>query len=296
MPYLILGVAQLAVGAAAIFARYALTGAGPLGVAAGRLGIAAALLLAASTLRRPHRRPSARQARLLACAGVALALHFACWIASLEYTTVAISTLLVTTTPIFTATYDACVRGRTLSPASLGAFAIGGIGLALVLGYDRTPAPLPGYAWFGDALALLGAIAIGAYFLLVREVRAALDTRAIVTRTYTWAALALAAAALLSRQPLPPLDAHAAWAGILAMAVISQLLGHTALNAALHWFSPSAIAFSTLLEPVVAAALEFVAFGEALPWPAIAGGVLVLAAIGVFLNQEKRMTPDALLD
>src|SRR5580704_447647 len=129
MPYLILGAAQLAVGAAAIFARFALGGAGALAVAAARLGIAALVLQFVARVRREHVAPDARQARLLAFAGLALAAHFAGWIASLDYTTVAISTLFVATTPIFTACYDAVVLGRRLSPRALAAFAGGGAGL-----------------------------------------------------------------------------------------------------------------------------------------------------------------------
>lgn len=295
-PYLILGVAQLAVGAAAIFARFALTGAGPLAVAAGRLGVAAILLVIVAGVRRSNQRLTRRQSGLLAWAGLALAAHFATWIGSLEYTTVAISTLVVTTTPIFTALYDAVARKRRLSRASLMAFAAGGLGLVMVLAFDRTVAPAPGREVLGVGLALCGSLAIATYLILVREVCAEVGTRAIVTRTYGWAAIALVFAAFVAHQPLPAFGAHAAWAGILAMALISQLLGHTALNAALNWFSPSAISFTTLLEPVIAAVLAFAIFHESMAWLAVLGAVLVLGSIGVFLREEKRMIPAALLD
>ncbi len=70
------------------------------------------------------------------------------------------------------------------------------------------------------------------------------------------------------------------------MALISQLLGHTALNAALRWFSASAVAFTTLLEPVTAGVLAFFVFGERLTPTALAGGFLVLIAICGFLREE----------
>ena len=73
----------------------------------------------------------------------------------------------------------------------------------------------------------------------------------------------------------------------MAMALISQLLGHTALNAALRWFSPSAVAMTTLLEPVTAAVLALFIFGETLSPLAVAGGLLVLLAIGAFLREES---------
>lgn len=217
-----------------------------------------------------------------------LAIHFATWIASLDYTSVAISTLLVSTTPIWTAAYDALVHRKPLPRAAMAAFATGAAGLAMIVSYDRTPAPHPGYEEFGDALALGGAVAIGAYLLLVRTARARLDTRTIVTQTYSWAALTLIVAAVATRQSPPPFSATAAWAGILAMALISQLLGHTAMNASLRWFSPSAVAFASLLEPVFAAALALAIFGEAIPPLGLLGGVIVLGSIGVVLWTDPK--------
>ncbi|MHB8230372.1 MAG: DMT family transporter [Vulcanimicrobiaceae bacterium] len=289
LPYALLGGSQLAVGAAAIFARYALTGALPLAVCAARLVVASAVLLAIAAVRRNFTRvpATARERAILIAAGIFLALHFAGWVWSLEYTSVAVSTLLVTTTPIWTALYDAVVRKHRLSPLAAGAFAAGAIGLALVVGFNHTTPPMPGHEKIGALLALGGAFAIGAYWILIREVRAQFSTRTIVTRTYSWAALALTIGALAAREPAPPLHDTIAWGGILAMAILSQLLGHTAMNASLHWFSPSAIAFSTLFEPVIAALLALLLFGESLTAPAILGGVLVLFAIGVVLREEK---------
>ena len=296
--YAVLALAQIAVGAAAIFARFALTGAPPLAVAASRLGIAAAVLLLIAALRHGeesgchpepvegHPEASKGVTPIFLAAGIALAIHFASWIWSLEYTSVAISTLLVATTPIWTALYDSAVHKRHLSPLAWLAVVIGGAGLVLVVGFTTTRPPIPGHDVLGAALAITGAIAIGAYFILVREVRSSFSTRAIVTRTYTWAAVALIVASAAARQSPPAIADAKAWGGIIAMALISQLMGHTAMNAALRWFSPSAVAFTTLLEPVVAALLALAIFGERLTSTALAGGVLVLLAIGMFLREE----------
>ena len=240
-----------------------------------------------AALRPPAKAPATRRDNvLLAIAGLALAAHFAGWIWSLEYTTVAISTLLVACTPIWTALYDAIVLRRPISPLAMGAFATGALGLAAIVGFNHTPPPVSGHSLLGAALALGGSVAIGAYFLLVREVRAALDTRTIVTRTYSWAALVLVVAAVATRQAPPAFGDLPAWGGIVAMALISQLLGHTALNASLRWFTPSAISFTTLIEPVVAALLALAIFGEAIAPLAIAGAAILLVSIGVVLREE----------
>ena len=296
--------AQIAVGAAAIFARLGLSGAPPLAVSAWRLVIASAVLLAIAGLTpRLRSRPLAdargrsiphddkRRARVvLIAAGVALAVHFGSWIWSLEYTSVAVSTLLVATVPIWTAIYDSVVLKRHLSSIGYAAFLAGAAGLTLVVGFNRARAPIAGHEYLGDALAVVGAIAIGAYFLLVREVRHDFGTRSIVTRTYSWGALVLLIGSLAAHQYPPAITDQKAWGGILAMALISQLLGHTGMNASLRWFTPSAVAMTTLLEPVIAAVLALMLFGETLTPPAVVGGVLVLLAIGAFLREEQRLS------
>jgi drug/metabolite transporter (DMT)-like permease len=292
LKYALLVAAQIGVGAAAIFARYALTGAGPLAVSAARLSIAAAILLIAAAVKPPRSAPIPRKSNvLLWFAGVALAIHFASWIASLQYTGVAISTLLVSTTPLWVAIYDNATRERLLGMRSLCAFAAGAAGLILVVGFNSTRAPVPHHEHLGDVLALIGALAIGAYFIAVRRVGSEIGTRAVVTRTYTVAAVVLIAAAAGARQAPPPIADAAAWSGILAMALISQLVGHTALNAALRWFSAGAVAFTTVLEPVTAGVLAFAIFGERLNPAAVVGAVVLLAAIALFLHDEARSQP-----
>jgi drug/metabolite transporter (DMT)-like permease len=278
---------QLAIGAAAIFARFALGGAGPIAVSALRLAIAALVALA---IARRFERLSPRRELAFAIAGIALAIHFATWIGSLAYTSVAVSTLLVTTTPIWTEAYDS-IRFRRAPTAGFGlslVLALTGVA-AIAFSHTAVPAPVAGHALFGDGLALLGSIAIGAYLIIVRDAGTLegatqrLGTRQIVARTYGWAAIALVAAAFAAGQGPPALRDATAWAGILAMALVSQLLGHTALNAALRDFTPSVIALTTLLEPIVAAILAAVVFRETLSWQAAAGGIAILSAVGSML-------------
>jgi len=293
VPYLRLLSAQLAIGAAAIFARFALTGAGPLAVSALRLALAALPLLALAALAPGRVRLSLRREAAFALAGLALALHFAAWIASLLYTSVAISTLLVTTTPLFTETYDALAERRAPSRAYVVALVLAVAGVAAIALQHSTPAPVPGRAALGNALALGGAVAIAAYLLLVRGAGARpssgtpLPTRQIVARTYGWAALVLTLLALFAHQAPPALSNLTSWFGILAMALVSQLLGHTALNAALRDFSPSVVSLTTLLEPLVAALFAAALFREALSPQTIAGGILVLAAVALTLRSAK---------
>jgi drug/metabolite transporter (DMT)-like permease len=306
VPALRLAGAQLAIGAAAIFARYALLGAGPIAVSALRLALAA---LAAIVLARGFAQLSFRREVAFACAGLALAVHFATWIGSLLYTSVALSTLLVTTTPVWTELFDIVRERRAPSRTYVAALACALAGVATIaFAHPAVPAPIPGHAPFGDVLALAGGIALGIYLFVVRDAGAPagagsdsgsrggrgtdrLGTGQIVARTYAWAALALVAASAVLHQGPPPLADARAWAGILAMAFVSQLLGHTALNAALRDFTPSIVAFSTLLEPVAAALLAAAFFHETVTLQAALGALLVLAAVGVTLRSTWSAAP-----
>ncbi len=294
MPYFRLLGAQLAVGAAAIFARFALTGAGPVAVSAWRLALAAVPFAALAVLRGGGVRPGARREAALAVAGGALALHFAAWIASLMYAPVGISTLLVCTSPLWTGAFEA-VRSRRMPRAlyALGA-ALAIAGIAAIVSQRDAPAPEPGHGGLGAALALTGGFALAVYFLLVRAYGSApidgpaLSTGATVARTYGWAATTLLAASALLHQPPPAAGDWRAWGGIVAMAVVSQGVGHTAMNAALRDFRPNVVALSTLLEPPIAALLAIAVFRETLSPQIVAGAVAVLAGVALALRDESR--------
>ena len=285
----LLALAQVAIGAAAIFARFALVAGGPLAVSWVRLTLAALPLVVLAAVRGKLRVDGRTERRLL-LAGVLLALHFAAWISSLRYASVGIATLLVCTTPIFTELYAVARRRRVDVYAALSVLtAIAGV--AIVVGApDRANNPL------GIALALAGAVAIGAYLIVVRGTDPRYGTLTVTSRTYAYAALALGAAVAITGDRVPPLAATSAWAGIFAMAFISQLFGHTALNSAVRVLSATFVSTVTLLEPVVAAVLAAWIFHERIGITTGIGALVIAAAIGVALRGESRMSsPDRVL-
>jgi drug/metabolite transporter (DMT)-like permease len=275
-----LALAQVAIGAAAIFARFALAGGGPIAVSALRLVIAAVPIAALAAVRGAYRRPERRTDVRLALAGLALAIHFACWIASLRYASVAVSTLLVCTTPIWTEAF-AIARTRRVRGTVLASIVCALAGVAIVIGVpNRTDTPL------GIGLALAGAVAIALYLLLVRASHLRYGTLSIVARTYPVAAVVLLGATFALRDPIPAATDVHAWSGIVAMALISQLFGHTALAAAVRTLSATLVATVTLLEPVIAGLLAALIFSERLAPSTIGGAGVVLAGIGMALSAE----------
>ncbi|MGD0475374.1 MAG: DMT family transporter [Candidatus Velthaea sp.] len=284
--FALLALAQLAIGAAAIFARFALTGGDPIAVSALRLIIAAVPVGLIAAARGAYRSYDRATEQRLALAGVALAIHFACWIASLRYASVAVSTLLVCTTPIWTEAF-AIVRLRRIRPAAAVSIGCALLGVAIVVGVpDRNETPL------GIGLALAGAVAIAVYLLLVRASDPRYGTLAVVARTYPAAAVVLLAAALIAHDRLPGTGDPAAWAGIVAMALVSQLFGHTALNAAVRRLSATLVATVTLIEPAIAGVLAALIFGERLAPGTLAGALIVLAGIALAVRAEPRATAE----
>jgi drug/metabolite transporter (DMT)-like permease len=281
--YAVLLSAQLAVGSASIFARFALQGTGPIAASALRLTIAAIPLLAYSWLSNKRLSMPRKHELLLAFAGVALALHFSTWIGSLLYTSVAVSTLLVSTSPLWTALYDTLLLRQAKDRRFWLALVAGTFGIALIATAKATIAPIAGCALMGDSLALVGGIAIAAYLILVRMVSDLYPTTVIVARTYSWSAATLIALTVFLHQPLPGND-PVCWGGIIAMALVSQIFGHTGMNASLRWFSSSTVAFSTLLEPVFAAALAANVFAEVLSAQTLLGCVVVLVSLWIILR------------
>jgi drug/metabolite transporter (DMT)-like permease len=277
---MLLGVAQLAIGAAAIFARFALTAAGPLSASALRLGIASLPIVAVALARGAYARYDRATERRLLAASVALAAHFGLWLASLQHASVAVATLLVCTTPIFAEAWET-LRTRRWRPLAAAGILAAMLGVTIVAGVPSArDTPL------GIGLALAGAVAFAAYLVLVRASDARYSTLAVVARTYPPATLLLLAAALAVRDPFPPLAAHAAWGGILAMALGSQLFGHSAVNAAVRSLSATLVGMTILLEPVIAAVAAAFVFGERLTPATGAGALVILAGIGLAVRAE----------
>src|SRR5438093_462127 len=135
--YVVLAGGVVAVSFSAIFIR--LAHAPALAMAFWRNVLATALLapLALARHRTEFRRLSRNQVLVAAASGVLLAAHFATWIPSLRYTTVAASTVLVTAAPVFTALAGRWTGERAARGATAG-IAVALAGAVVVSGGDFT--------------------------------------------------------------------------------------------------------------------------------------------------------------
>ena len=278
-PYVVLFIALIAVSGGAIFAR--LAEAPPLAIAAWRVGLALLVVMPFAAAGIVDTAVSPRARALAAGAGILLAAHFATWIASLEYTTVARSVLFVCTAPIWVALIEFLAGRGAPTRATLLALVLALAGAALVSGGGRGG----GTALRGDLLALAGGLAMAGYFTLSRQAQVSLPFLTYLGIAYGVAAAALWFVVLLADVPATGFDAGTWWA-LAGMAAVSQLIGHSGYNWSLRHLSPLFVAVVSVGEPVLASMLAWWILGEALDGTTAAGGVLVLAAIAVACRQK----------
>lgn len=269
-PYAWLALGVAAASVSPILIRYA-SGADALAISFWRCAAGALVLLPLAW--RNLREMSARDLMLPAVAGAFLAVHFASWIASLEYTSVAASVVLVSTTPIFVALALTTIWREKLARAVWVGIALGMAGTALVGGAD-----FGGSSLKGDALALLGGATVAGYVLAGRRARQHLGILEYAVVTYGVAALLLAPFVIVGDAALTGYPAVTWWA-IAGLIVGPQLLGHTVINYVLADIDATTVSMSVMAEPVVATVLAYFLFSETPPFLVYPGGAAILAGI-----------------
>jgi drug/metabolite transporter (DMT)-like permease len=296
---LLLGI--LAASSAAIFIRFAQREAPSLVIAAARLGIAA-VILAAAVLPRHHKEMLAlrkNQFLLMVLSGVFLALHFATWITSLEYTSVASSVVLVSTSPLWVALLSPLflkekigrVVGIGLVIALAGSVVIGASQACSVtqsgLRCEDLGQILEGKGLVGNLLSLAGAW-FGAFYLVVgRKVRSDIPLRIYTLVVYGTAAVVLAVLVLVFQQKVTGFS-PTTYLFFLALAIIPQLMGHSLFNWALKYVSAAFVSIALLGEPIGSSILALFILSEKPTILEIGGGVFILAGIYLASQSESK--------
>lgn len=283
--YGLLILAVLCVSVGSIFVR--LAAAPALAVAFNRIFLASVVVapFAAPSLARAWPVLTARRRLILLASGVSLGVHFATWIASLSYTSVAASVLLVNTAPLFTLFFSWWFLGERASKAVLIAMAVALTGAALIAAGDWGDGGAASLK--GDALAVAGAVTMSLYHVIGRGLRDALPLPAYVLGVWSTAAATLAVLAATARVPVfgyPPRT----FALFLALAVVPTVVGHGLVNRSLRHIPAPTVGLFLLGEPIAASILAYAVFGENPGALTIAGGVLVLAALALVVRSEGR--------
>ncbi|WP_232698934.1 DMT family transporter [Brevibacillus daliensis] len=289
-PYFALFFAVLAISTSAIFVK--LSSAPAPVIATYRLLFSALLTLPMVFMAKGTWSEIARLTRkqwmYLIMSGAFLAAHFLLWFDSLNYTSIASSTVLVTLQPLF-----AFIGGYFLFKERLRGMAITGGFLAVVgsfvIGWGDFQ--VGGTALYGDFLALIAAIAVTAYWLIGQYLRqgiSGISTAAYSFIVYATSSIFLIGHSLFYGHALtgyPTTD----WIWFICLAIFPTLLGHSILNWVIKYLSTSTVSVGILFEPIGTCILAFFIFGDIVTVPQLIGGLIILFGIFIFIryNQVK---------
>lgn len=295
----------MAVSTASIFIRFAQKEASSLVIAAWRLTIASLILIpvAASTHKRELTSLKRNELLLALLSGVFLALHFATWITSLQYTTVASSVVLVSTVPLWVALLSPITIKEPIKQAVRVGLVLALLGVVVVGFSDsctvdagRLTCPslsnfMHGRAFLGDLLAVCGAIAGAAYLLIGRKLRLKMSLISYISLVYGMAAIVLIIIMLAAKQqPFGYSPQTYLW--LILLAVIPQLIGHSTFNWALGYLSAAYVSITLLGEPIGSTILAYIILHEKPSLIKLIGGGLILVGIYIASRSEAEIASE----
>jgi len=230
--------------------------------------------------------------------GVFLALHFASWITSLQYTSVASSVVLVTTTPLWVALLSPVVLKEPIRRAVVIGLAVSMTGSVIVglanacdlgnAGIVCQPGIFGSQTMLGNVLALFGAWMAAGYMLVGRQLRKSLSTIPYVALVYGMAALILLLAVVFRAEPVFSYSGET-YLWLLLLGIFPQLLGHSLFNWALKYISAAYVSLTLLGEPIGTVILAIIFLKESPTLIEIVGAVLIL--IGIVIGSLQRSQP-----
>ena len=223
-------------------------------------------------------------------AGVFLAIHFGSWIPAFAFTSIAASTTIATSSPVWVAIMLWLWKGEVPSRLTMLGITIAISGaMVLALG-DAAGDGAGANPMLGNALALVAALGFSFYFLMGQEAqRRGLSTSRYVAVAYAIGALTLLPIPLIVGPHYGELPGMVIFFGLM-LALVPQLIGHTSFNWAVKWVTPTLVTLVILMEPIGATILGLIFFGELPGWVVLLGAVILLG--GVALAVWGRAEPE----
>ena len=279
--YFVIAMGIIAVSFGSIFIKLAQAeGIPSLLIAAARMTIASLALT--PVIVRSHqiemRSLSRRQLTLAAASGLFLAIHFASWIKSFEYTIVLVSVVLVNTNPLWSAALEVIFLRTRLTRVILFSLIIGVIGSIIVALPAQQITTFGNNPLLGSLLALIGAVAVAIYFVIGRKMRTSLSLVPYIWLVYGCAAIFLIIVVILTGTPVTGYSLKG-YLWLVAMALVPQLIGHSSFNFALKYFPASYVGIAGQLEPVLSAILAFLLFTEIPASVQLIGSIIILSGV-----------------
>jgi drug/metabolite transporter (DMT)-like permease len=248
---------------------------------------AAAVLPFALVRHRPELRSlTRREVLLIVTAGALLAAHFATWIPSLRYTSVASSTALVATQPVWAALL-ARSRGAVIGRSAWVGIALAVLAAALLTGIDVS---VSGRALTGDLLALVGGMLAAGYVTAGAAVRRTVSTTSYTSFCYSTTAVLLLVVCLVGRQNLNGYSG-ADWLRIAAITGGAQLLGHSVFNRVLRTTSATVVSLSILFEVPGATIIAAIFLHQHVRLAQLPAAALLLGGLALVIRSGTRSMP-----
>lgn len=288
----------LFVSTASIFIRFAQAEASAIVIAAARLLIASIVLVPATLIwyRADLGALSHNDLMKAGLSGLFLALHFASWISSLRFTSVASSVVLVTTTPLWVAILSPLVLHEPIRKSVIIGLIVSMLGGAIV-GFGNAcevqvgtlicqRLNLSGQAMLGNFLALFGAWMAAGYMLMGRQLRKKLNTISYTALVYGIAAAILLLVVLIRAEPVFSFSRNT-YLWLLALGVFPQLLGHSLFNWSLKYISAAYVSLTLLGEPIGTIILALIFLKES---PTLLEGVgALMILVGIVIGSLGRI-------
>ncbi|MBI2529326.1 MAG: DMT family transporter [Candidatus Rokubacteria bacterium] len=267
--------------------------AGPLLVGWARLAVAAPCLLAAAWLTRARRagrgpRPwTAVDTASCLALGAAMAAYQVCYFRAVTLTGVAVAALLaICSAPLMIALLARAVLGERLTAGVGLSLALAVSGTALLVVGPRGLGEVAGGFGLGALLALGAGLSYAVYAVAAKRLLARMAPLPQAAATFTLAALLLSPALLAERAVWAPIAAG--WPLLVYLGLGPTALSYTLFTTGLARVPATAAGIATLLEPLTAAALGVLWFGERLGLAGSAGAALLLAALALLALAPRR--------
>jgi drug/metabolite transporter (DMT)-like permease len=213
--------------------------------------------------------------RRLAPIGLITGVHFLAFIAALSYTSIAHALTVTYTAPALTALVAWRLLREPMPLRRWGGIALAVAGTGTLAGFEPH---LTGRILFGDALALVSALAFAFYSTLGRRERARFPLLTYAGWIYFLAGLATLPFALAAgTHGFTP----AAVAAVVYLAAVPLAGGHTLYNAALRRMHPAAVNIIASLEVIGGILLAWLILGEAPGAHTLVGAALTLLGVGL---------------
>ncbi|MEZ2735862.1 DMT family transporter [Aneurinibacillus aneurinilyticus] len=216
--------------------------------------------------------------------GVFLAAHYVLWFQSLNYTSVASSTVIVTLQPLFS-----IIGGYFLFKERFSKGAVMGclvaIAGSIVIGWQDFQ--ISGQALFGDILAFVAAGVITAYFFVGQHVRKMLSLVPYSIIGYASSALFLSILSFSQQVSFVNYSSQTWWS-FIGLAFIATILGQTIFNWLLKWLSTSVISMGILGETIGTCILAYFILDEVIPLQQGIGILLILIGLALFLLKQRK--------